>query len=179
MATQINSQTTEKEPFFVELKVGKELTKYRAWVGRYVVQGVTSGPKDKVKAVVRRMAQARAEPHDNVKALVEAVTDYVVSAFESGAKDVAVAMGNYFHLGEYMRIAVKIERIYRAYGAELWGMVRVMFKGFDGLKALSKHVVWRYVEFYPPNKVDRNELYNILLEAATIAFNAYGWADKY
>jgi len=109
MVTQTKSlKSREKEPFFVDLKVGKDLTKYKAWVGTYVVEGVTSGPKDKVKAVVRRMAQARAEPHDNVKALVEAVTNQVMAAIETGSKEVGVVMGNYFHLGEYMRIVVKI-----------------------------------------------------------------------
>ena len=177
MVSQTKSlKSREKEPFFVDLKVGKDLTKYKAWVGTYVVEGVTSGPKDKVKAVVRRMAQARAVPHDNVKALVEAVTNQVMAAIESGSKEVGVVMGNYFHLGEYMRIVVKIERIYRPHGTELWGMVRVMFRGDDGLKALARHVVWRYIDFYPNSKVNRDMLYEVLLEAATIAYNAYARA---
>ncbi len=180
MASQIKSlNPTEKEPFFVELKVGKELTKYRAWVGSYVVEGVTSGPRDKVKALVRRMAQAEAEPNHNVKALVEAVTDHVMAAIENGAKEVGVVMGNFFLMGEYMRIAVKIERIYRPNGVELWGMVRVTFRGDDGLKALAKHAVWRYVDFSSDNKVDRDRLYRILLRAATIAFNAYKGAGRH
>jgi hypothetical protein len=180
MASQLKPQVfPEKEPTFYELKVGKVYTKYRAWIGPYIAKGITMGPEDKVKEVVRRMAHAKAEPLDVIKSLVESVAEYMSTASESGLMDIGVVLGTFFHLGEYMAIMVKLQRLSGPYSHNrVWGEIKVMFKGYDGLKALSKHVVMRYVEFYAPNKVDKAQLYNVLYEAARIAYNAYGWAHK-
>ena len=178
MATQNKIQVfPEKEPVFVDIKVGKELTKYRAWIGHYFVKGITEGSADEVKAVVRRMAEARAEPVEEIKALLEVVADYVATHSQTGLTDIAVKMGRHFHFGEKMVVMVKAEYLNRYYGGSWWVEVRVMFKGDDGLKALSKHIVSRIVEFGVA--IDRDRLYNMLYEAARIAFNAYIHSGQY
>jgi hypothetical protein len=169
----------EKEPFFIELKVGKELTKYRAWVGPHVVWGITSGPADKVKAVVARMARAEAEPIEDIKSLVAAVADYVSAQSQTGIVDIAVKMARYFHFGEKMVVMVRAQYLNRDYGGQWWAEIRVVFKGDDGLKSLSKHMVMRYMDFEPPHIIDRDKLYNTLLQAARIAYNAYRRAEKH
>jgi len=179
MITQTKPQVfPEKEPFFIELKVGKELTKYRAWVGPHIVKGITKGPADKVKAVVARMARAEAEPIEDIKSLVAAVADYVAAQSQSGNTDITVKMGRYFHFGEKMVVMVRAEYLNRYYGGSWWVEIRAMFKGDDGLKALSRHVVMRFVESEPPHMIDRDKLYNVLYEAARIAYNAYRGAEK-
>jgi hypothetical protein len=178
MASQTTTQNpTKKEPFFVYIKVGEVYTKYRAWVGDYVVRGLTMGNKEAVKSVVGRMAEARADLIDKVKDLVSMVADHVVKASEARIVDIGLAMGTYFHLGEYIMIQVKVQRLNGHLNERWWGQIRVMFKGADGLKALSKHVVERYVEFYS-DKISRDKIYNVLYEAARMAFNAYIWAHK-
>jgi hypothetical protein len=180
MAIQTNPQVfPEKEPFFIELKVGKELTKYRAWVGPHVVWGITEGPADKVKAVVARMARAEAEPVDDIKSLVASVADYVAAQSQTGIVDIAVKMARYFHFGEKMVVMVRAQYLNRYYGGQWWVEIRVMFKGDDGLKALSRHMVMRFVELEPPHIIDRDKLYNVLLRAARIAYNAYRRAEKH
>jgi hypothetical protein len=180
MATQTKPQIfPEKEPFFIELKVGKELTKYRAWVGPHVVWGITSGPADKVKAVVARMARAEAEPIEDIKSLVASVADYVAAQSLTGITDITVKMGRYFHFGEKMVVMVRAQYLNRYFGGSWWAEVRVAFKGDDGLKALSRHMVMRFVEFEPPHIIDRDKLYNVLYEAARIAYNAYRRAEKH
>ena len=180
MASQLKPQIfPEKEPFFIELKVGKELTKYRAWVGPYIVKGITEGPADEVKAVVARMARAEAEPIEDIKSLVAAVADYVAAQSQTGITDITVSMGRYFHLGEKMVVMVKAEYLNRYYGGSWWTEVKVMFKGDDGLKALSRHVVMRIFESEPPHMIDRDKLYNVLYEAARIAYNAYRGAGNH
>jgi hypothetical protein len=101
-----------------------------------------------------------------------------VVASKSGSSDIGTYMGVVFHLGEYMGIMVKIQRITTPrVNSRWWGMVKVMFKGYDGHKVLSKHKVWRYVEFYD-DVVPRDKLYNVIYKTARIAFNAYRWASK-
>jgi len=180
MATQTKPEIfPEKEPFFIELKVGKELTKYRAWVGPHVVWGLTSGPADKVKAVVARMARAEAEPVDDIKSLVASVADYVSAQSQSGNSEITVKIGRYFVYGEKMVVMVRAQYIPRYYGGSWWVEIRVVFKGHDGLKPLSRHMVMRILESEPPHMIDRDWLYNVLLRAARIAYNAYRGAGKH
>jgi len=179
MATQTKPQVfPEKEPVFVDIKTSKGLTKYRAWVGPYIVHGITEGPVDKVKAVVARMARSEAELIEDIKSLVASVADYVAAQSQSGITDIVVSMGRYFHFGEKMVVMVRAEYLNRYYGGSWWVEIRVMFKGDDGLKALSRHMVMRFVEPEPPHMIDRDKLYNVLYEAARIAYNAYRGAEK-
>jgi len=179
MASQINSQIPqEKEPFFIELKVGKDQTKYRAWVGHYVVRGITRGDKEAVKAVVRRMAEAKVDLIEQLKDMIAMVSENVARASETHMVDIGVVMGTYFHLGEYMGVMVRLERLNGAAGGRWWGQVRVMFKGADGNRALSKHVIERYVEFYS-NAVSYDKIYGVLYDMARIVFNAYIWAHRH
>jgi len=173
MATQLKSQIpTKNAPIFWEIKERGEWTKYRAWVGDYVVDGLTAN-KEAAKEVVNRMAAAENDLIDKLKQLVSSVVDNVVAASQSGSADIGVYMGMTFHLGEYMAIKVTIQRVthIRA-NTRWWGRVVVMFKGYDGYRVLSRHKVWRYVEFYT-DTVPRDKLYNVIYEAARIAFNAY------
>jgi hypothetical protein len=81
-----------------------------------------------------------------------------------------------FHLGEYISIMVKLERVTHVRAAsKWWGEIRAVFSGFDGHKAVSKHMVVRYVEFYS-DVVPRDKLYNVVYESARIVFNAYNYA---
>jgi hypothetical protein len=178
MNSQINSQIPkEKEPFFIELKVGEEQSKYRAWVGNYVVHGITAGEKEAVKAVVRRIAEAKVDLIEQLKDMIAMVSEHVARASETHMVDIGVVMGTFFHLGEYMGVMVKLERLNGAAGGRWWGRVRVMFKGADGNRALAKHVIERYVEFYS-NVVDYNKIYGILYDMARRVFNAYIWAHR-
>jgi hypothetical protein len=179
MTTQLKSQTPpKKDPVFWEIKVRGEVAKYRAWIGDYVVRGITAGDKDKVREVVNRMAAARNDLIDRLKQLVEAVVDNVVASSKSGAYDIGTYMGTVFHLGEYLGIMVKIQKVTTPRTtSRWWGEIRVVFKGYDGHKALSKHIVGRYVEFYT-DTIPREKLYSVIYEAARIVFNAYWWASK-
>jgi hypothetical protein len=178
LKSQIPQNPTQKEPFFVGIKVRGEVAKYKAWVGDYVAHGITAGNKEAVKEVVARMAAAQYDLIDKLKQLAATVVDNVVAASRSNAYDIGTHMGTYFHLGEYMAVMVKIQRVTHPRAAsKWWGEIRVMFKGSDGHKALSKHVVGRYVEFYS-DIVPRDKLYNVVSEAMRIAFNAYMWAHK-
>jgi hypothetical protein len=179
MAQTINTQNpTKKDPIFLEIKVRGEWAKYRAWVGDYVVDGITANNKEAVKEVVNRMAAAQSDLIDKLKQFVDHVVDNVVATSKTGSYDIGTYMGTYFHLGEYMAVMVKIQRITTPrVNSRWWGMIKVMFKGSDGHKALSKHIVWRYVEFYT-DTVPREKLYNVIYFAARMAFNAYWWASK-
>jgi hypothetical protein len=172
-----NQQTqtpTKKDQLFLKVKVDRDITRYKAWVGNYMVRGWTAGGREAVEEVVTRMAEAKVDLIDKIKSLVTSMANNVVAASESGAVDIGMAMGTFFYLGEYLAVMVKIQRVtHPRASSRWWGQVRITFKGFDGHKALSKHVVERYVEFYT-DKVDRNKLYSVLYEAARLAFNAYG-----
>lgn len=174
-AQKTQTQTSTKKPVFLRVKDVKDHTKYKALVDVYTVSGLTAGGREAVEEIVTRMAEAKADLVDKVKSVVATVADNVATASGSGAVDIGMAMGVYFHLGEYMVIAVKIQRItYPRAVSRWWGVVGVSFKGFDGHASLSRHTVKRYVEFYT-DKVDRDKLYSILYETARTAFNAYGY----
>jgi hypothetical protein len=178
MASQINSQIPQKkELFFIELKVGKDQSKYRAWVGHYVVRGKSRGDKEAVEAVVRRIAEAKVDLIDQLKDMIAMVSENVAKASETSMVDIGTVMGTYFHLGEYLGVMVRLERLNGAAGGRWWGQVRVMFKGADGNMALSRHVIERYVEFYS-NTVSYDKIYSILCEMARMVFNAYIWAHR-
>jgi hypothetical protein len=135
-------------------------TRYKASIGDYFVYGVTSGGEKSVKDVLARMSAARAELTDELKRVVTSAVNTAVAASESGALDIGVAMGT-------LRVT------HPRATSKWWGVIRAMFKGFDGHKARSTHIVQRYVEFYT-DKVDRDKLYRILYEVTQMAFNAYG-----
>jgi len=179
MATQTKPQVfPEKEPVFVDMKTSKELTKYRAWVGPHVVRGITSGSPDMVKEVVTRMARAEAEPPYVVKSLVASVADYVAAQSQTGNTEVSVKLARHFYFGEKMVVMVRAQYLNRYYGGAWWAEIRVVFVGDDGLKALSRHMVMRFIEFEPPHVIDRDKLYNVLMRAVRIAYNAYRGAEK-
>ena len=176
--TQKSQTSTKKSPIFWEIKVRGEWAKYRARVGDYVAGGLTENKEESVREVVNRMAAAENDLIDKLKQLVSSVVDNVVAVSQSGASDVGTYMGTTFHLGEYMGIKVTIQRVtHPRASTRWWGRVMVMFKGYDGYRVLSKHKVWRYVEFYN-DTIPRDKLYNVIYEAARIAFNAYKWSSK-
>jgi hypothetical protein len=165
---------TKKDQLFLKVKVDKDITRYKAWVGNYMVRGWTAGGRDAVEEVVTRMAEAKVDLIDKIKTLVASVANNVATASESGAVDIGMAVGTFFHLGEYLAVMVKIQRVTHPHvSSRWWGQIRITFKGYDGHKALSEHVVQRYVEFYT-DKVDKDRLYSVLYETARVAFNAYG-----
>ena len=172
-----NQQTQtpmKKGQLFLKVKVDKDITKYKAWVGNYMVRGLTAGGREAVEEVVTRMAEAKVDLIDKIKSLIASVANNVAAISESGAMDIGIVAGTSFHLGEYLAVMVKIQRVtHPRASSRWWGQIRITFKGFDGHKALSKHVVERYVEFYT-DKVDKNKLYSVLYETARMAFNAYG-----
>ncbi len=179
MASQIKSQNpTQKQVFFKKVKVVGEIAKYEAFIGDYLVRGITAGSEAAVREVVNRMAAFQYDLIDRVRQLVASVVDNVIAVSKSGVFNVGTYAGVVFHLGEYIGIMVKLERVthIRAF-SKWWGVIKVVFKGFDGHKTLSRHVVVRYVEFYS-DMVAHDKLYNVVYEAARIAFNAYKYASK-
>jgi len=178
MATQLKSQIpTKNTPIFWEIKERGEWAKYRAWVGDYVVDGLTAN-KEAAKEVVDRMAAAENDLIDKLKQFVNHVVDNVVEVSKSSSLDIGVYMGTQFHLAEYMAVKVTLQRVTHPRAtSKWWGQIKVMFKGYDGYRVMSKHKVWRYVEFYS-DPIPRDKLYNVIYEAARIAFNAYKWSAK-
>ncbi len=173
MATQINSQTpTVNQVFFKKIKVSGEIAKYKAFIGYYLVRGITAGSEAAVREVVNRMAAAQNDLIDKVRQLVASVVDNVIAVSKSGVFNVGTHAG-VVHLGDYIGIMVKLERVTHIRAAsKWWGVIKVVFDGYDGHMVRSKHMVVRYVEFYSDN-VPRDKLYNVVYEAARIAFNAY------
>jgi hypothetical protein len=174
MATQTKTQIpTQKPVFFKKVKVVGEIAKYKAFIGDYLVRGITAGSEAAVREVVNCMAAAPHDLIDKVRQLVASVVDNVIAVSKSGVFNVGTYAGVVFHLGEYIGVMVKLERVTHIRAAsKWWGEIRVIFKGNDGHKALSKHVVVRYVEFYS-DVVSYDKLYNTVYEATRIAFNAY------
>jgi hypothetical protein len=168
----------EKEPVFIEIKSTKDRIRYRAWIGHFVARGVTMGSVDRLKEVVARMARAEAEPKP-VKHLVDMATDYVVNASMYGLMDIGVVLGTHFHMGEYLGVMVKLQRLNSPYySTRVWAEIRAFFKGYDGLMSLARHSVLSYIEFYAPNMVDRDKLYRTIYQAVRIVYNAYGFAGR-
>jgi hypothetical protein len=178
MASQIKSQIpTQKQVFFKKVKVAGEIAKYEAFIGEYLVRGITAGSKAAVEEVVNRMAAASHDLIDKVKQLVASVVDNVIAVSKSGVFNVGTHAGVVFYLGEYIGVMVKLERVTHVRAAsKWWGEIRAVFKGSDGHKAVSKHVVVRYVEFYS-DMVPLDKLYHVVYEAVRIAFNAYRHAS--
>jgi hypothetical protein len=178
---QITQNPTKKEPLFWniwKLKVRGDEVKYKAWVGNYLVCGITRGDREAVKDVLNRMAAAENDLIDKVKQLVDQVVENVVMASKSGSYDIGLFMSTIFHVAEFMGIIVDIKRPFNPrLSSKWWGKIKVVFKGADGHMAFSKHGVVRYVEFYG-DVVPRDKLYNVIYEAARIAFNAYFWAFR-
>jgi septum formation topological specificity factor MinE len=153
--------------------------RYRALVGDHVVHGVTIGGEPAVMGVVNRMARAEADLLPKLRSMVEAIVDHVVKATEVGVNNVEVAMGAFFHTSEYLEVSVNIRRLAISPtwdSGRWWGVVKAMFKGEDGHKPLSKHVVEYHFESY--GAVDRDILYSRTYQAARMAYNAYVWANK-
>ena len=176
MATKtITQKPTEKESFFlIDIRTRGELTKYKALVGDYLVRGITTGGRKAVVELLDRMAAAKADLNDALKELVDQVASKAAEVMEA-AIDAAVYLGTYFRVAEYMGVMVKAARYHRPYGTSMWVEIRAIFKGYDGYTTGAKVVVTRYIEFYPPNKVDRNKLYRTIYDAVRIAVNAHGW----
>jgi len=176
MEPQTKPHSTKREISFKDIKVRGELAEYKAWIGSYMVRGITKA--EGVKSVLTRMSETRAELIDKLERIVVSVVENVAAGMETGAMDVGVYMGTYFQLGEYLGVAVKIQRVThpRVYN-RWWGVVRSVFRGYDGLIVNSRHAVKRYVEF--PDNVDRAKLYDVICQTARIAYNAYGWAHRF
>jgi len=167
------SAPARREPVILKIKVGADAAKYKALVSDYFAYGVTAGSKEAVSDVLARMSAARADLTDSLKHMIASVADNVVAASESGAMDVGVAVGTLYS-GEHFAVMVKVHRVTHPRAtSKWWGVVYAMFKGFDGHKTQSRHIVRRHVEFYT-DKIDRDKLYRVLYEAARIVFNAYG-----
>jgi hypothetical protein len=180
MATQTNTTQVfpQNQPIFIDVRTKGSLVKYRAWVGPHIVRGLTKGPVEKAKEVVARIARATEDVPDVVRELVHNVTDYIVE--NSHLTEVAVMLSTFFLFGEYIAIRVRLQRLNGPISnGRVWLHVTVLFKGDDGLKALSRHVVERFFELYAPNQVDRDQVYNVIYTAARIAFNAYKGAGKH
>jgi len=163
--------STERGQVLLKVKTSGEVTRYKALADRYNIHGITVGGKKAVEDVATRMVQAKAEPPDKVKQLAANAATSVVMAAESGAMDVGVLMGTNFGIAEHIMVMVKLQRIThpRVYN-KWWGVVRAMFKGYDGHMSSSKHIVERYIEF---PELDRNKLYKTVYEVVRAAFNAY------
>jgi hypothetical protein len=133
------------------------------------------GGRKAVELLLERVSESPREPVDILKELADHVVNHVTSAInKSGMIETGVFMATHFHVVEYMGVAVKISRLYRPHGITLWAEIRVLFKGYDGNMVNSKHVVTRFVEFYSPDKIDRNELYKAVYGAIRVAYNLYG-----
>jgi hypothetical protein len=172
-AAEVAVTPSKKELLILKMKADADNTTYEALVNDYVVHGSTAGGEEAVRDVLARMSAAQADLTDDLKRIVASAADVAVAASESGALDISVTMGT-FHLGEYLAVAVEIHRVTHPRAtSKWWGVVRAVFKGFDGRRAQSEHVVERTVEFYT-DKVDRDRLYRVLYGATRMAFNANG-----
>jgi len=83
-------------------------------VGDFLVYGATAS-EAAVNEVLSRMAEAKADLIPELARLVDAVVDQVVNSVASGATDIVVALGTNFHLGEYLEVGVRIERVFNTY----------------------------------------------------------------
>jgi hypothetical protein len=167
----------EKEPQILtrilKVKADADSVTYEALVNSYFVRGTTAGGEEAVRDVLARMGAARADLPDDLRRIVASAADTAAAASESGALDIDVVMKT-LSLGEHIAVMVELHRVTHPRAAsKWWGMVRAVFKGFDGHTAQSEHVVQRAVEFYT-DKVDRDKLYRVLYEVARMAFNANG-----